>query len=47
MSKDPTSPRGMELKLKDHVIQYFHWESMAQEYLELFDQIPKVKGGKR
>lgn len=43
MLKDPASLRRVGLKLKDHVIQHFLWESTARSYLELFDRILKAR----
>jgi glycosyltransferase involved in cell wall biosynthesis len=43
MLKDPEPLRAMGLKLKDHVVRHFLWESTARKYLELFDRILKAK----
>jgi len=43
MLKDPEPLRAMGLKLQDHVVRHFLWESTARKYLELFDRILKAK----
>lgn len=43
MLKDPGPLRAMGLKLRDHVVRHFLWESTARKYLELFDRILKAK----
>jgi glycosyltransferase involved in cell wall biosynthesis len=43
MLKEPEPLRAMGLKLKDHVVRRFLWESTARAYLELFERILKAK----